>query len=93
MNFKSRAPIERSSILLTLILGSLQAVMPLSTDLYLPALPTIAQDLKVSPGGAQFTMAMFMVTAPSARAPKYTTHSTRSKTRRPGSSWSGFLAR
>jgi hypothetical protein len=32
--------------------------MPISTDLYLPALSTITRDLNVSPGAAQFTMAV-----------------------------------
>ncbi len=37
--------------------------MPLSTDLYLPGLPTIARDLNVSPGAAQYTLAVFMIGA------------------------------
>jgi Major Facilitator Superfamily len=61
MNQKSQATVYMGSALLTLILGGLQTVMPLSTDLYLPALPTIARDLKVSPGAAQFTVAVFMI--------------------------------
>jgi DHA1 family bicyclomycin/chloramphenicol resistance-like MFS transporter len=61
VTFKSYAPIGLSSALVTLILGGLQAVMPISTDLYLPGLPTIARDLNVSPGAAQFTMAIFMI--------------------------------
>ncbi len=36
-------------------------VMPLITDLYLPALPTIARGPNVSPGAAQFTLAVFML--------------------------------
>jgi DHA1 family bicyclomycin/chloramphenicol resistance-like MFS transporter len=43
------------------ILGGLQTIMPISTDLYLPALPTIARDLNVSAGAAQFTLAVFMI--------------------------------
>jgi DHA1 family bicyclomycin/chloramphenicol resistance-like MFS transporter len=43
------------------ILGGLQTIMPISTDLYLPALPTIARDLNVSAGAAQFTLAVFML--------------------------------
>jgi len=35
--------------------------MPMSTDLYLPALPTIARDLNVSPGATQLTLAVFML--------------------------------
>jgi MFS family permease len=44
-----------------LILGGLQAVTPISTDLYLPALPTIARDLNVAPGAVQLTLAVFMI--------------------------------
>lgn len=55
------APVHLSNVVLTLILGGLQTVMPISTDLYLPGLPTIACDLKVSPGAAQFTLAVFLI--------------------------------
>lgn len=61
MNLKSSAPIRLSSALLTLSLGGLQTVMPLSTDLYLPGLPTIAHDLNVRPGAVQFTLAVFLI--------------------------------
>ncbi|MEZ4657286.1 MAG: hypothetical protein R2911_06920 [Caldilineaceae bacterium] len=47
MKSTSSAQVHLSTLLLTLILGSLQTMMPLSTDLYLPTLPTIALDLKV----------------------------------------------
>lgn len=63
MNRPSARPARLSSTLLTLVLGGLQAVMPLSTDLYLPGLPTIARDLHVSPGAAQYTLAVFMIGA------------------------------
>jgi MFS transporter, DHA1 family, multidrug resistance protein len=52
---------QLSNLLLMLILGGLQAVMPISTDLYLPALPTIARDLSVNPGAVQLTLAVFML--------------------------------
>ncbi len=61
MTRTAESSIRLSSALLILILGGLQTVMPISTDLYLPALPTIARDLNVSPGVAQFTMAVFMI--------------------------------
>jgi len=61
VNRPSSTPVHLSSALLMVILGGLQTVMPISTDLYLPALPTIARDLNVSPGTAQFTMAVFMI--------------------------------
>lgn len=55
------SPIWLSSTLLILTLGGLQAVMPISTDLYLPALPSIARELHVSAGAAQLTLAVFMI--------------------------------
>jgi DHA1 family bicyclomycin/chloramphenicol resistance-like MFS transporter len=61
MNLKPHRAVPLSNVILTLILGSLQTIMPLSTDLYLPALPTIARDLNVSPGAAQFTLAVFLI--------------------------------
>ncbi len=61
MTRTSDTSIRLSSALLTLILGGVQTVMPISTDLYLPALPTIARDLNVSPGAAQLTLAVFMI--------------------------------
>lgn len=61
MKLKSRVPVQLSNVVLMLILGGLQTVMPLSTDLYLPGLPAIARDLNVSPGAAQFTLAVFMI--------------------------------
>ena len=46
-------------VLLMLILGSIQAVMPISIDLYLPSLPTIARQFAVPAGTVQFTLAIF----------------------------------
>ena len=46
---------------LMLILGSIQAVMPISIDLYLPSLPTIAHEYNVLPGAVQFTLAIFLI--------------------------------
>ena len=57
----SSTPLPLSPVLLTLILGGLQAVMPLSIDLYLPGLPAIALDLHATAGAAQFTLAVFML--------------------------------
>ncbi len=50
-----------SLLFLTIILGSVQAIMPMSIDLYLPALPTIANELNVAAGSVQFTVAIFMI--------------------------------
>lgn len=61
MSGKSQSSTRLSGLLLMVILGCLQTVMPMSTDLYLSSLPTIASDLNVSPGAAQFTMAIFLI--------------------------------
>jgi DHA1 family bicyclomycin/chloramphenicol resistance-like MFS transporter len=53
-----RAPIQAR---LVLILGSLAAFGPLSMDMYLPALPTLARDLAASATGAQLTLAACLV--------------------------------
>lgn len=44
-----------------LLLGGLTALGPLSIDMYLPALPTLARDLAASPSAAQQTVAIFFV--------------------------------
>lgn len=54
-------PARRQAVLLTLILGGLQAFGPLSIDMYLPGLPTIARDLRVDEGTAQFTLSAFLL--------------------------------
>ncbi|UBV45374.1 multidrug effflux MFS transporter (plasmid) [Deinococcus taeanensis] len=61
MSLTTRTSLSISTGLLTLILGLMQAVMPLSIDLYLPGLPTIARDLSVSSGAAQATLAVFLI--------------------------------
>ena len=47
----------RMPVWLILLLGSLSAVGPLSTDMYLPAFPTIDTSLGGGPGSAQITLA------------------------------------
>jgi len=47
----------RMPVWLILLLGSLSAVGPLSTDMYLPAFPTIDATLGGGPGSAQITLA------------------------------------
>jgi MFS transporter, DHA1 family, multidrug resistance protein len=44
---------------LLMLLGSIAILTPFSLDLYLPALPTIAADLKASPGAVQLTLPVF----------------------------------
>lgn len=46
---------------LVLILGTLTAFAPLAIDIYLPGLPTIAQEFGVDPGAVQQTLAVFFV--------------------------------
>jgi MFS transporter, DHA1 family, multidrug resistance protein len=48
---QARMPIQR-----ILILGALSAFGPLSLDMYLPALPSLAQQLGGSPSAAQLTL-------------------------------------
>ncbi|TVO62408.1 Bcr/CflA family multidrug efflux MFS transporter [Spiribacter vilamensis] len=43
------------------ILGVITAFAPLSIDLYLPSLPLIEQDLSVSPGLTQLSLALFFI--------------------------------
>ena len=44
-----------------IVLGLLSAVGPFAIDMYLPALPTIAADLKASTGATQMTLMAFFV--------------------------------
>jgi len=44
-----------------LILGALMAFAPMSIDMYLPSLPTIAAEFGENPAAAQFTLASFFI--------------------------------
>src|SRR6202453_3852656 len=44
---------------LLLLLGAISILTPFSLDMYLPALPAIAADLKASAGAVQFTLPAF----------------------------------
>lgn len=55
------SPIALTSGFFILVLGAIQAIMPMSIDLYLPALPTITRELQVAPGAVQLTVAVFLV--------------------------------
>ena len=46
---------------LLLLLGSISILTPFSLDLYLPALPSIAIDLRASAGSVQATLPVFFV--------------------------------
>lgn len=50
-----------SKIKLTLLLGALAALAPLSTDMYLPALPLMHGEFNVEPSLIQMTLTMTMV--------------------------------
>jgi len=46
---------------LVALLGAISILTPFSLDMYLPALPAIAQDLKAEPSAAQLTLPAFFV--------------------------------
>lgn len=52
---------KRSVVMLVLVLGTFTAVGPLSTDMYLPAFPQIAQDLGTQQTQVQLTLTAAMV--------------------------------
>ena len=54
-------PPPRSFGVLELLLGGLAALGPLSIDMYLPALPTIARDFVVDTAAVQLSLASFFV--------------------------------
>jgi MFS transporter, DHA1 family, multidrug resistance protein len=49
-------PSGAARLRLVLVLGSLIALGPLTIDMYLPALPTLADDLRTTPAAAQLTL-------------------------------------
>lgn len=52
----ARAAQRRTGLLVTLLLGGLTAVPPLSMDMYLPALPEVTRSLHTSAATAQLTL-------------------------------------
>ncbi|MEU3192251.1 multidrug effflux MFS transporter [Streptomyces sp. NPDC006992] len=52
---------RRAGLLLTLILGGLTALPPLSIDMYLPALPEVSGALHIPAAGAQLTLTACLV--------------------------------
>lgn len=46
-------------LLLFLVLGAIGALTPLAIDMYLPAMPTIAQDMGVTAGAVQITLTVY----------------------------------
>ncbi|WP_258058883.1 multidrug effflux MFS transporter [Arthrobacter sp. B1805] len=57
------APTKRSSIKWILMLGALAALPAITTDMYLPSLPAVAEDLKATQAAAQFTMSGMLIGA------------------------------
>ncbi|WP_058911857.1 Bcr/CflA family multidrug efflux MFS transporter [Entomohabitans teleogrylli] len=52
---------KNSSLGIVFILGLLAMLMPLSIDMYLPALPVIAQQFQVPAGSAQMTLSAYIL--------------------------------
>ncbi len=58
---RQAAPTGRAYLKLVLVLGSLVALGPLTIDTYLPALPTLADELGATEAAAQFTLTGIMI--------------------------------
>ncbi|MHA7220572.1 multidrug effflux MFS transporter [Arthrobacter sp. MDT1-48-3] len=56
-------PTRRSSIKWILMLGALAALPAITTDMYLPSLPVVAEDLGTTQAAAQFTMSGMLIGA------------------------------
>ncbi len=54
-------PLRPDTLALTVLLALLTALGPLSTDMYLPSLPAIAQGFGTDTAGAQLTLSAFLV--------------------------------
>lgn len=52
---------QNSSIAIVFILGLLAMLMPLSIDMYLPALPVISEQFGVPAGSAQMTLSTYIL--------------------------------
>ncbi|HEY5410102.1 MAG TPA: multidrug effflux MFS transporter [Caulobacteraceae bacterium] len=62
--------VEQGSVLKTgLALGLLSAIGPLAIDLYLPAFPTMVEELHASPGEVQRTLSAFFLALAAAQIP------------------------
>ncbi|MFL5800486.1 MAG: Bcr/CflA family multidrug efflux MFS transporter [Roseiflexaceae bacterium] len=55
------SPPRPSVARLTLVLGSLSAFGPLSTDMYLPGLPALAREFRTDTAAAQLTLSIFFI--------------------------------
>jgi DHA1 family bicyclomycin/chloramphenicol resistance-like MFS transporter len=52
---------RRSSLWLTIALGILSAFAPLTTDMYLPAMPSMVNDFATDPSSVQMTLSIFFI--------------------------------
>lgn len=52
---------RENTLALAVILGSVTAMTPLAIDMYLPAFPTIADDLKTAQSGVQLSLTSFFI--------------------------------
>lgn len=59
---------RRTSLLVTLILGSLTATPPLAMDMYLPSLPEVTRSLGASAATVQLTLTACLAAWPSGRS-------------------------
>ncbi len=55
----SQPDIPQLGLVLFLVLGAIGALTPLAIDMYLPAMPTIAQDFGVTAGAVQTTLTVY----------------------------------
>ena len=55
------APVERQRLRTLAILSALMAFGPLSTDFYLPALPSMAEGLKSTPAAMEWTISGYLI--------------------------------
>lgn len=59
--FNTHPPLKTLPFSWLLLLGALTAIGPFSIDMYLPAFPTVEQDLAASPGTMEYTLASFFI--------------------------------
>ena len=55
-----RMPLRTGSLAFTLVLGVLIALLPLTLDIYMPAMPVLVSALNSTVPGVQFTLAAFI---------------------------------
>lgn len=53
--------VEKPTLLFIIVMGALSAFGPLAIDMYLPALPTVKEDLQSTTSATQLTLTFFMI--------------------------------